>query len=318
MEQNNKKTYELRIEGIQLVLIGTGEQAGQVLAFRARIFDNASHTPPLRSITVEDIILTGLDEEYAKFLIACIVTHLEPNYPDLPYEVEYALLTDANHFGVESHSARNAEQTRIVAPLNALETADWLVKEGVEINNLPVLDRERMEKVEEGEKTFELTLVGNGRAELRGVTRDTLGMGVDVTYSLGDGELVINSLRESSKDLRSVGQYLLALGLLTAVKAATAASNESVLVKARRGFYQYDIDQGMAIIVCVPQEDPNVYLIRPQFMIMVQSALGDAGFRIRIKGERPMSGSDEDLPGWARNQQSNAGSDNSDSEAVDQ
>lgn len=312
MEQNNKKTYDLRVEGNQIVLVGTSSDTlGQVLAFRAKISDDANAAPPVRELVYEDIIVSGMERGLAEKLSLLIGSHLEPNYPDNPYVVRHAVL-------VPAPSSRGGNPYSRELPVDAIELANWAEQNDFVITGLTPIDRERMSKVVEGEKTFELILVDAGHAELRGITRDTLGMGVDVTYAVNDGELLINSIREWADDHRSVGQYLLALGLLTAVKACAAVSNESVVVKARRGFYQYDIDQSMAIIVCVPQEDPDVYLIRPQFMIMVQSTLGDAGFRIRVKDERPMSGSDEDLPAWARGQQSDAGSDKGESEAVDQ
>lgn len=312
MEQNNKKTYDLRVEGNQIVLVGTSSDTlGQVLAFRAKISDDANATPPVRELVYEDIIISGMERELAEKLSLLVGSHLEPNYPDNPYVVRHAVL-------VPAPTSRGGNPYSRELPVDAIELANWAEQNDIAITGLTPIDRVRMSKVVEGEKTFELTVLDAGHAELRGITRDTLGMSVDVTYAVENGELLINSIRELADDHRSVGQYLLALGLFSAVKAGTAASNESVLVKARRGFYQYDFNLDMAAIIAVPQEDPDVYLIRPQFMILVQSALGDAGFRIRIKGERPTSGSDEDLPGWARNQQPNAGSDNGDSEAVDQ
>jgi len=277
MEQNDKKVFELRIEGNQILLVGvSGQTLAKVLAFRADTQDHPGLLPPQRAIQFESLLLSGIDYEEAMFLMSHVMTALEPNYPDNPYETTYSVVSGGKD---RVHLPRVDPLT-----LDALALAALAEEEGIVINGLPVIDRERMTNVQAGAKVFALTHENAHSVVLKGTTRDTVGMELRVSYSIKGDRIHLDRVVDPQQK-RATGEYGISLALVVISKLAQRPGHAPLTVVSGSGFF----GSGLAPLLTVQQEDGTVRL-RPELLSMAQQCIDEAGFTIvdaEVESERP-------------------------------
>ncbi len=267
MEQNDKKVFELRIEGNQILLVGvSGQTLAKVLAFRADTQDHPGLLPPQRAIQFESLLQSGIDNEEAMFLMCHVMTALEPNYPDNAYETTYSVASGSKD---RMHLPRVDPLT-----LDALALAATAEEEGIVINGLPVIDRERMTNVAAGAKIFALTRQDTYNVVLKGTTRDTVGMELRVSYSI-KGDLIYLDRVVDPQQKRAIGEYAIGLALVVINKLAQRPGQAPLTVVSGSGFF----GEGLAALLTIRQEDGTVRL-RPEVLSMAQQSIDDGGFTI--------------------------------------